>query len=146
MENKRWIFTLAALAALTIPAAASRLVTVPSSQGRSNISSGTISPSQARSNIGQCITVEGRTAIHGDDLRPGIDVDMGSDNFTFLGFIPNENLPEFPMLGSYEGKTVDITGVIQWYRGHAEIKMTSKQQLRLQLVPVGNSPHALLRC
>jgi hypothetical protein len=124
--------------------AASRLVTVPSSRGRSNISAGTISPSQARSNIGQCVTVEGRAAIHADELRAGIDVDMGKDSFTFLGFIPNENLSEFPNLGSHAGKTVDITGVIQWYRGRPEIKMTSKQQL--QLVPAGNSPHALLRC
>jgi hypothetical protein len=88
---------------------------------------------QARSNIGQNVVIEGTASVHDADARLGvyIDLDRGPGGVTFAGYIPNENLANFPGLRSLDGRRVAITGVVQIRKeGFPIIIMTNSRQLR----------------
>jgi DNA/RNA endonuclease YhcR with UshA esterase domain len=89
-----------------------------------------ISPQLAQSNKGQCVMVEGKANIRKDPNRLGTDVNLDGEKSPFLGYVPPGNESQFPVLSSYEGKIVDITGVVQFYQGRAEIKITSANQIK----------------
>ena len=89
-----------------------------------------ISPHEALLNEGQCVVVEGIASIR-KDQRLGTDIDLDGEHSPFLGYIIAGNEAQFPNLASYAGKLVDITGVVQFYLGRAEVKMTSASQLKL---------------
>jgi DNA/RNA endonuclease YhcR with UshA esterase domain len=90
-----------------------------------------ISPHLALAYRGQCVMVEGKASIRKDPNRQGIDVDLDGEKSPFLGYIIRNDEAQFPALHSYDGKIVDITGIIQFYQGRAEIKMTSARQLKI---------------
>jgi hypothetical protein len=75
--------------------------------------------------------VEGIASIRKDPKRLGTDIDLDGEHSPFLGYIIAGNEAQFPNLASYAGKLVDITGVVQFYLGRAEVKMTSASQLKL---------------
>lgn len=90
-----------------------------------------ISPREALLNEGQCVVVEGIAGIRKDPLRLGTDIDLDGEHSPFFGYIIAGNEAQFPNLARYAGKMVDITGVVQFYLGRAEVKMTSATQLEL---------------
>jgi hypothetical protein len=90
-----------------------------------------ISPQLARSNKGQCVMVEGRASVRKDPNRLGTDIDLDGEKSPFLGYILPGNESQFPTLDSYAGKTVDITGIVQFYMDRAEIVITSAKQIKL---------------
>src|ERR1700678_1246461 len=90
-----------------------------------------ISPHDALLNEGQCVVVEGIASIRKDPQRLGTDIDLDGEHSPFLGYIIAGNEAQFPNLTSYAGKLVNITGVVQFYLGRAEVKMTSASQLKL---------------
>ena len=114
--------TLTALILLASPALAQ-------TGGRNN----PLAPDQARSNIGQHVVVEGTAHVRDADGRLGvyIDLDHGDHNTVFAGYIPNENLAQFPDLRAVEGRRVDIDGVVQIRKeGFPIIIRTTGNQLR----------------
>lgn len=90
-----------------------------------------ISPHLALANRGQCVTVRGIASVRHDPQRLGTDVDIDGKNSPFLGYILPGNESDFPMLKKVNGQRVDITGVVQFYLGRAEVVMTSPSQLKL---------------
>jgi hypothetical protein len=114
----------AALALMVLPLAASPLAP--------------ISPHQALANRGQCVSVEGTASVRSDPQRPGLDVDLDGKDSSAFGYILPENQAEFGDLNSLEGQRVNMTGVVQFYLGRAEIKLTNVKQL----TPAGSGNEA----
>jgi hypothetical protein len=88
-----------------------------------------ISPHQALANRGQCVAIEGIASVRTDPQRPGIDVDLDGKDSPAFGYIEVQNKAQFPDLGSLAGQRVSVSGVVQFYRGRAEINLTSARQL-----------------
>jgi hypothetical protein len=88
-----------------------------------------ISPHQALANEGQCVSVQGIASVRSDPQRPGFDLDLDGKDSSAFGYILPQNQAQFPDLGSLNGRRVAITGVVQFYLGRAEIKMTTARQL-----------------
>jgi hypothetical protein len=105
----------AALAVMVLPLAASPLAP--------------ISPHQALANRGQCVSVEGTASVRSDPQRPGLDVDLDGKDSSAFGYIRPENQAQFGDLNSMEGQRVNMTGVVQFYLGRAEITLTRAKQL-----------------
>jgi DNA/RNA endonuclease YhcR with UshA esterase domain len=92
----------------------------------------TIRPSEAISQQGSLVTVEGVASVHKDGARSGMDVALtGSDNSRMNAFIPIQAQDLFPGLESYDGKTVDVTGVVLFDQGRPEIRVVRPNQLKL---------------
>jgi hypothetical protein len=88
-----------------------------------------ISPHQALANRGQCVVVEGTASVRSDPQRLGIDVDLDGKDSSAFGFIRPEDQAQFPDLNTIEGQRVEIAGVMEFYLGRAQIRMTSAKQL-----------------
>jgi hypothetical protein len=88
-----------------------------------------ISPHEALSNLGQCVTVKGTASVRPDPQRLGTDVDIDGKDSSFFGYILPGNEKEFPQLQSLNGQQVQITGVVQFYHSRAEVRMTVAQQI-----------------
>jgi hypothetical protein len=94
------------------------------------LASAPVSPSVAASELGQKVTVEGIATIHEDPQQPGKDVDLtGKNNNRIVGFIPAWFEHNFSALGSYNGRVVDITGIVKHDSGRAQILVMSPDQL-----------------
>ena len=52
----------------------------------------------------------------------------GKDSSAF-GYIEAQNQAQFPDISSLDGQRISITGVVQFYLGRAEIRLTSASQL-----------------
>lgn len=92
-----------------------------------------ITPEQARSNEGDNVVIEGIARVHAAERRLGWYIDLNGTwpSSPFAGYIPDENKSQFSNLSMINGKTVDITGVVQFRNGKPIIKMTDAHQLRL---------------
>jgi hypothetical protein len=101
-----------------------------------------ITPFQAISNVGACMTVEGHASVAPDSIRPGMDIAMGDPDQgnPFMIYVPNTG--RLPDLNSLDGQTIDITGVIQMDRGKAEILLANPELVMV----VGSEPGHLLTC
>jgi hypothetical protein len=88
---------------------------------------------QARANEGQNVTVQGVATAHLADARLGyyIDLDGNGPSPVFAGYVPNENLQQFPPLQTLDGHVVAITGIIRVREGYPIITMTDASQLRI---------------
>ena len=116
--------TAATLALVALPVAASPLAP--------------ISPHQALANRGQCVSVEGTASVRSDPQRPGVDVDLDGKDSPAFGYILPENVSQFGDLNSLEGQRVNMTGVVEYYLGRAQIKLTRANQL----APAGSADQA----
>src|SRR5262245_48520042 len=88
-----------------------------------------ITPHQALANRGQCVAVQGIASVRPDPAPPGCDVDLdGKDSSAFRYILP-ENKSQFPDIESLNGQKIAIAGVVNFYLGRAEIRMTSAKQL-----------------
>jgi DNA/RNA endonuclease YhcR with UshA esterase domain len=93
----------------------------------------TISANDARSHLGQSVTVEGTVSEVHLDNRSGvtfIDIDGNYPREAFTGVIFEEAAATFPNVNSLVGKLVDITGKVQVYKGRVEIILMDSAQLR----------------
>ncbi len=107
------------LAALTATAAYSRAAT--------------ISVTDVGSYVGQSVTVEG-TVSGVYTARSGVTfIDMGGSfpNNLFAGVIFAEDTTKVGSVSGLTGKTVDLTGTIQMYRGKPEIILKSADQIKV---------------
>lgn len=92
----------------------------------------TIAPSEAQAHVGQTVTIEGAVSnVH--RLNSGITfIDLGGrypDN-VFTAVILAADAGKFSNLSAFEGKTVDITGKVQLYKGKPEIVLNDAGQLK----------------
>jgi hypothetical protein len=116
-------------AAVLILLATSAPLAMAQSGGFSN----PLAPDQARGHIGNNVVVEGTAHVHDADTWLGVYVELGNHpgGTTFAGYIPHENLRNFPNLRAIDGHRVDITGVVQIRKeGFPIVIMTSANQLR----------------
>jgi DNA/RNA endonuclease YhcR with UshA esterase domain len=92
----------------------------------------TVQPADAKAHVGQTVTVEGVVSnVH--KISSGVTfIDMGGrfpDN-VFTAVILSADAKKFPDVSSLNGKTVDITGAVQLYKGKAEILLTEAAQIK----------------
>ena len=94
---------------------------------------GTIAAATAADHVGQSVTVEGIVAqVHIAERATFIDIGASYPDEDFVGVIFPEDFGTFPNATALEGKTVDIGGTIQLYRGKPEIVLRSASQIRIE--------------
>ena len=92
---------------------------------------GTVTAADAAAHVGETITVEGFVSeVHVSQRATFIDLDGRYPNEEFTGVIFSSDAGAFPDVDAYGGKTVDITGTVQLYRGRPEIILKSQSQIR----------------
>jgi DNA/RNA endonuclease YhcR with UshA esterase domain len=92
----------------------------------------TVAPADAKTHIGQTLTVEGTVSdVH--TVASGVTfIDMGGrypDN-AFTAVIFAADAGKFPNVSALNGKTVDITGPVQIYKGTPEILVKDAAQIK----------------
>jgi opacity protein-like surface antigen len=93
---------------------------------------GALRPSQAMAYRGQLALIEGIADIQSNSSNSRINVKLtGSDNSHFTAFIPEGNKNRFPTLDTYNGKTVDVFGVVYFESGGPTIMLTQPNQIKL---------------
>jgi DNA/RNA endonuclease YhcR with UshA esterase domain len=93
----------------------------------------TIKPADARTHVGQTVTVEGVVSeVHVVSGSGMTFIDMGGryPNNTFAGVIFRDDASKFPNVAALNGKTVDVTGPVSLYKGKAEIVLKTAAQLK----------------
>jgi DNA/RNA endonuclease YhcR with UshA esterase domain len=118
---------LALVAAFGLAFAAAAIAQTPG-----QTSAQTVTPADAHSHVDQTVTVEGAVSnVH--KIPSGITfIDMGGkypDN-TFTAVILAADTAKFPDMTSLNGKTVDVTGKVQLYKGKPEILLTDTSQIK----------------
>ncbi len=97
-----------------------------------------ITPSEALSNVGACMTVEGRAAMAPSTGRLGTDIRL--DDGGFVAYVANEG--SLPELHTLDGQTVDITGVVLIDRGRPSILLSNPEKIMV----AGTDPGKLMTC
>ena len=95
----------------------------------------TISAADAKNHIDKDVTVEGAVSeVHHAASGRAIFIEIGGryPSNPFSAVIFKDNFNKFPNVDSLAGKTVDITGKIQDYRGRAEIILNDPAQLKVK--------------
>jgi RecJ-like exonuclease len=91
-----------------------------------------IAPADAKSHIGQTVTIEGPVG-NVSTARSGMTfIDIGGrypDN-AFAAVIFADDSTKFPDIKALDGKVVDVTGAVSLYRGKPEIIVKSADQVR----------------
>jgi hypothetical protein len=100
----------------------------------------TITPTQALSNIGLCMTVEGRATVMPAVGRLGMQLVLDDGNSKLVGYVDGPS--SIPDLQSLDGQTVNLTGVIQMDYGLPEIELNSPDYVWV----AGNAPDTLVTC
>jgi hypothetical protein len=101
----------------------------------------TITPSQALSNVGLCMTVEGRASLSPASGRLGTNLILEDQNGgKLVGYV--DAPASLPELNSLDGQTVNLTGVIQMDYGMPEIELNSPDYVWA----AGNAPSSLVTC
>ena len=94
---------------------------------------GVVAAADAVNHVGETITVEGVVSeVHVSAKATFIDLNGRYPNEEFTGLIWREDTGAFPDVEGYEGKTVDITGTVQMYRGRPEIILRSQSQIKTE--------------
>jgi DNA/RNA endonuclease YhcR with UshA esterase domain len=92
----------------------------------------TVTPADAKAHVGQTVTVEGAVSdVH--TVGTGVTfIDLGGrypDN-AFTAVIFAADAGKFPNVSALNGKTVDITGPVQLYKGTPEILLNDAAQIK----------------
>ena len=83
---------------------------------------GTVAAANAAAHVGETITVEGMVSeVHVSERATFIDLGGRYPNEEFTGVIFESDAGEFSDVRAYEGRTIDMTGTVQLYRGRPEI-------------------------
>ena len=92
----------------------------------------TISPADAKTHVGQIVTVEGAVGNISAGRTGTTFIDVGGrfpdNNFAAVIFAADRS--KFPDLKAFDGKIVDITGPVSLYRGKPEIILKSADQMK----------------
>lgn len=93
-----------------------------------------IAPADAGKHVGQTVTVEGAVSnVH--TTGSGMTfIDMGGrypDN-PFTAVIFSDDAGKFPDPDDFDGKTVDITGLVRLYKNKPEIILKSADQIKIK--------------
>jgi RecJ-like exonuclease len=92
----------------------------------------TITPADAKTHVGQTVTVEGAVGNIAAGRSGTTFIDVGGrypDN-SFAAVIFAADRSKFPDLKTFDGKVVDITGAVTLYRGKPEIILKSADQMK----------------
>jgi DNA/RNA endonuclease YhcR with UshA esterase domain len=95
----------------------------------------TIPAAEAKNHIDKDVTVEGVVSeVHHAASGRVIFIEIGGryPSNPFSAVIFKDNFNKFPNVDSLVGKTVDVTGKIQDYRGRAEIILNDPAQLKVK--------------
>jgi DNA/RNA endonuclease YhcR with UshA esterase domain len=95
----------------------------------------TITAAEAKNHIDKDATIEGVISeVHHAASGRAIFIEIGGryPSNPFSAVIFKDNFSKFPNVDSLAGKTVDITGKIQDYRGRAEIILNDPAQLSVK--------------
>jgi DNA/RNA endonuclease YhcR with UshA esterase domain len=95
----------------------------------------TITPSEARSHIGEHVTVEGIVSeVHHAASGRATFINMGGryPNHLSNGVIFERDAPKFPGVDSLQGKSVGITGTIKVYNQMPEIILNDAEQIKVK--------------
>jgi DNA/RNA endonuclease YhcR with UshA esterase domain len=95
----------------------------------------TIPATEAKNHLDKDVTVEGVVSeVHhaASGRAIFIEIDGRYPSNPFSAVIFRDNFNKFPNVESVAGKTVDITGKIQDYRGRAEIILNDPAQLKVK--------------
>ncbi len=91
-----------------------------------------ISPQQALGMQGQNVIVEGVATVSEADGVPGLFVHLNAeDRSPFVGYVSANNEDKFPDLSQLQGKTVDISGVVEISNGRPMIRLSSADQIKI---------------
>lgn len=93
----------------------------------------TFGPADARAHVGQTVTVDGVAEEVFTARRSNTTfIDMGGryPNNAFTAVIFNDAAGKFANVHALEGKTVDVTGQVQLYKGKPEIILRDASQLK----------------
>lgn len=92
----------------------------------------TIAPTEAKTHVGQTVTVEGAVGNISTGRSGTTFIDVGGrypdNNFAAVIFAADKS--KFPGLDALDGKTVAVTGQISLYRGKPEIILKSAEQMK----------------
>jgi len=92
----------------------------------------TIAPADAKTHVGQTVTVEGAVGNISTGRTGATFIDVGGrypdNNFAAVIFAADKS--KFPDLKALDGKTVAVTGAISLYRGKPEIILKSADQMK----------------
>lgn len=92
----------------------------------------TITPADAKTHVGQTVTVEGAVGNIATGRSGTVFIDVGGHfpNNGFAAVIFAADRSKFPDLKTLDGKTVAITGAVSLYRGKPEIILKSADQIQ----------------
>jgi DNA/RNA endonuclease YhcR with UshA esterase domain len=93
----------------------------------------TVKPGDAKSHVGQSVTVEGVVAdVHHAASGSAIFLDFGGryPNSEFAAVIFARDESKFSKIDALGGKTVDVTGPIRLYHGKPEIILNRAAQIK----------------
>ena len=91
-----------------------------------------IQPADAKTHVGQTVTVEGMVDNVHTTAAGNTYIDIGGryPNNPFAAVIFESDAGKFPNVDALDGKTIDITGRIRLYRGAPEIILSDPGQIR----------------
>jgi len=92
-----------------------------------------ITPAEAASHVGELVVVQGKVSqiVLSVNLTTHINFGGLYPNHVFTSTIFKANQPLFKGVKDYEGKVVQVRGVVRLYRGKPEIVLEEPTQLRL---------------
>lgn len=92
----------------------------------------TIAPADAKTHVGQTVTVEGAVGNIATGRSGTTFIDVGGrypdNSFAVVIFAADKG--KFPDLKTFDGRTVTVTGPISLYRGKPEIIVKSADQMK----------------
>ena len=124
--------TPASTSALIRGSAVSLVLGLAALSGPAMAETQTIAPADAKTHVGQTVTVEGAVGNISDGRTGTTFIDVGGrypDN-SFAAVIFAADRSKFPDLKAFDGKVVDITGAVTLYRGKPEIILKSADQMK----------------
>lgn len=93
----------------------------------------TITPEQAKDNIGKHITVCGIVkGVHTAKQTTFLNFGAAYPNQSFTAVIFSKSQQNFPNVNDYQNKEVCVTGTIKIYKGKPEIILERKDQLMVK--------------
>ena len=94
---------------------------------------GVVSDTEAAAHVGQMATVQGLVADVYVSQKGDVFLNFENPypNEVFSGVVFASSAGQFGDLTSYQGKQVQVTGVIRLYKGRPEIILQSPDQLRI---------------
>jgi hypothetical protein len=90
-----------------------------------------ITPADAKTHVGQTITVEGAVSDV-NTVRTGVTfIDLGGKfpDSLFTAVILSDDAGKFPNVAALNGKTVDITGKVVLYKGKPQVVLKDASQI-----------------